>query len=335
MKERKEKKKTPAWKIVLRILAGLLGAVVLFLLVMFTIPLTETGDRTPVEGSADWMARLDDETSLAAVVLPGTHDSATRYVQLGYFSKCQAFGIGDQLRAGYRYLDIRLAVAGEKRQLMHGFTKCRVGAMPWTDTLTLDAVLADCYRFLAEHPTETVLFAVKQERGAESVAQFQAVLDGYVQLEPDRWLLTDEIPTLGEARGKLVLLRRYDDEAGLGVRAGIPLIWEDQRGFEDASLDIAEEPNGSYTLRVQDRFEYETEEKWAAFIAGMEKAPVGEGDVAIHFLSTKGHATFGHPFRYAKELDARLTGRDALAGWIVVDFASAPLAEHIYSRNFD
>ena len=41
------------------------------------------------------------------------------------------------------------------------------------------------------------------------------------------------MPTLGQARGKLVLLRRWEDEAGLGARAGLPLLWEDQKGHAD------------------------------------------------------------------------------------------------------
>lgn len=329
-----EKKKAGAFRVILRVLGGILAALLLFLLVMFLIPLTETGDRSPVEGSADWMAALDDELPLNAVTLPGTHDSATRYVQLGFFSKCQALSVGGQLEAGYRYLDVRLAVEGDHMKLMHGFTNCRSGPMPWNAALTLDEVLEECYVFLAEHPGETVIFAVKQEHGDESVAEFETLLNSYVQREPEFWLLTDRIPTVGEARGKLVLMRRYEDEAGLGTDAGIPLLWKNQNGYGDLSLNTAAEDNGSYTLWVQDRYEYDAGDKWTAFTAGLENAGAGEGDLAIHFLSTKGTAAYGHPYRFAKELNAKLSARQELSGWIVVDFASAPLAEQIYRQNF-
>jgi 1-phosphatidylinositol phosphodiesterase len=334
-KKSKEKKKVGFPGICLRILGGLLAALLLLLLVMFAIPLTETGDQTAVEGSADWMAKLDDDLSLDAIVIPGTHDSATRYVQLGFFSKCQAKSIGAQLEAGYRYLDIRLAVDGERMKLMHGFTNCRSGPVPWNASLTLDEVLEECYVFLAEHPGETVIFAVKQEHGSESVEEFETLLDRYVRAEPEFWLLTDSIPCLGEARGKLVLMRRYEDEAGLGAAAGIPLLWQNQNGYQDPSLNTVSEDNGSYTLWVQDRYEYDTEEKWAAFTAGLARAEAGEGNVAIHFLSTKGHAKFGHPYGFMKPLNERLAQQQKLTGWIVVDFGSAPLAETIYLHNFD
>ncbi len=335
MSEKKtEKKKVRPLRLVGKILAWILAALLLFLLVMYIIPLTETGDRTAVEGTADWMRELPDETPLNALVLPGTHDSATRYVQLGFFSKCQSKSIGQQLEAGYRYLDIRLAVNGDGMILMHGFTKCRSGPMPWNSALTLDAVLEDCYAFLSTHPTETVVFAVKQEHGDESVKEFQKILNRYVQEKPEFWLQSDRIPALGEARGKLVLLRRYEDEAGLGAAAGIPLLWANQNGHADTSLNTVSEPNGSYTLWVQDRYEYDTEDKWNAFLGGLAAAGTGEGDLAIHFLSTKGTAAYGHPYSFAKALNPRLMKQEALSGWIVVDFGSAPMAKGIYENNF-
>ena len=335
MSEKKtETKKIRPLRLVGRILAWILAALLLFLLVMYIIPLTETGDRTAVEGTADWMRELPDETPLNALVLPGTHDSATRYVQLGFFSKCQSKSIGQQLEAGYRYLDIRLAVNGDGMILMHGFTKCRSGPMPWNSALTLDAVLEDCYAFLSAHPTETVVFAVKQEHGDESVKEFQSVLNRYVQEKPEFWLQSDRIPALGEARGKLVLLRRYEDEAGLGAAAGIPLLWANQNGHADTSLNTVSEPNESYTLWVQDRYEFDAEDKWNAFLGGLAAAGTGEGDLAIHFLSTKGTAAYGHPYSFAKALNPRLMKQEALRGWIVVDFGSAPMAKGIYENNF-
>ena len=303
---------------------------------MYVIPAFETADRTAVADAADWMAKLDDGRSLGEVVLPGTHDSATQNVQLAYFSKCQALSIGEQLNAGFRYLDIRLAADGERMKLMHGFTACTTSGWPWAGTLYLDAVLQQCYDFLQAHPTETVVFAVKQEHGSESAAAFEGLLNGYVQRNAERWLLTDHIPTVGEARGKLVLMRRYADEADLGAESGIPLLWDNQNGHDDVSKNIVSHDNGSYTLFVQDRYEYDTADKWAAFTAGLAAGETGPDAVSIHFLSTKGTSTYGHPYKFAKRLNAMLmqTGAETLSGWIVTDFASATLAQRIYAANF-
>lgn len=324
-----------ALRMIGRVLAGALALLLCLLLVLVAVPMTETGDKTEIPGSADWMADLSDDKRLCELVLPGTHDSGTQFVQLAFFSKCQARSIGQQLEAGFRYLDIRLGEdeSGEL-QLMHGFTRCKTGALT-KSSLKLDDVLAECCDFLDAHPTETVVFAVKQEHGALSVAAFESLLDAAVRENESYWLLTDSMPTLGEARGKLVLLRRYEDEAGLGVRAGVPLLWENQNGHGDVSLNAAAEDEGAYTLWVQDRYEYGAEDKWNAFCEGMNAARDRlPGDVALHFLSTKGTAAYGHPYRFAQTLNDRLMRANlALDGWVIVDFASARLAEVIYSAN--
>lgn len=325
-----------ALRMIGRVLAGALALLLCLLLVLVAVPMTETGDKTEIPGSADWMADLSDDKRLCELVLPGTHDSGTQFVQLAFFSKCQARSIGQQLEAGFRYLDIRLGEdeSGEL-QLMHGFTRCKTGTLT-KSSLKLDDVLAECCDFLDAHPTETVVFAVKQEHGALSVAAFESLLDAAVRENESYWLLTDSMPTLGEARGKLVLLRRYEDAAGLGARAGIPFLWESQKGHDDASRNLAVENNGSYDLLVQDRYEYGAEDKWNAFTAGMEAArDRGETDVALHFLSTKGTLAYGHPWYFAHDLNERLIRANlALDGWVIVDFASAPLAERIYGCNF-
>ena len=331
-----EKRKHRPFRIILRLLAVLLALLLCTVIVLSVIPLTERADSTPVNGSADWMALLPDDLPLNRIVLPGTHDSATQYVQLAFFSKCQSLDIGQQLEAGYRYLDIRLGTeeASGRLMLVHGFTKCRTGV--FGGTLYLDRVLEQCYAFLEAHPTETVVFAAKIERGDDSVGAFEAKLNDAVTQNPDRWLLTDAIPALGDARGRLVLLRRYDDEACLGAAAGIPFRWAGQKGYGDTSPNTVSQDCGGFTLWVQDRYEYGTEDKWNAFLAGLDGAGKGDDELAVHFLSTKGTAVFGHPYRFAGALNPRLAALDAdsLNGWIVVDFASPALAGHIYAANF-
>ena len=313
----------------LRALALVPAILLLIVLGMLVLPLTEGADTSPVAGSADWMARLPDETPLCEIVIPGTHDSATQYVQLAWFSKCQALPIGGQLEAGFRYLDIRLGDADKADfpRLMHGFTNCKRSALG--GTLYLDEVLADCYAFLAAHPTETVLFAVKHEHGDAPDADMARALAGFIEARPEYWLVTDMLPTLGESRGRLVLLRRWEDGEGL------PLLWADQKGSADVTQNAAMTDEGSYRLWVQDRFEYDVSGKWTAFTAGLE-APAQEGDVLLSFLSTKGSAAYGHPYRFAKALNPKLLETDSasLRGWIAVDFGSPTLAAHIYGANF-
>lgn len=334
-----DKKGKKSW--IVRALALLLiiplSAALLFAVLMYAVPALETVDASPVEGSADWMGRLPDSMPLSEVVLPCTHDSATQYVQLAFFAKCQDLSVGEQLEAGFRCLDIRLGADGDRLKLMHGFTSCTEGGWPWSRTLYLDSVLDECVSFLKAHPNETVVFSVKMEHGDETVTRFQELLGSYIQRDADMWLLTSKVPTVGEARGKLVLLRRFPDEAGLGADSGLSFMWFSQSGHGDVSLNTVSSENGSFTLWVQDRYEYGLEDKWSAFLAGMESAKPGGDAIALNFLSTKGVSKYGHPYKYASKLDPRLLEIPAgsLSGWIFVDFASPKLAEKIYSANFE
>lgn len=319
-----------------QIALGVALMLVLILLGFVIFPLTENADAHGVTGSADWMGRLPDETPLSAIALPGTHDSATTYAQLAWFSRCQSLPINEQLEAGYRYLDIRLGDAkkdGEAPRLMHGFTECRIKA--FGDTMRLDDVLGPCYAFLRSHPTEMILFCVKHEYGDSPDADMARILDAYVQKEPALWLETDTLPTLGQARGKLVLLRRWEDEAGLGARGGVPFLWENQSGSRDVTQNIAPTDEGSFTLWVQDRYEYELRDKWSAYLAGLQKE-IGEGDLRLSFLSTKGSSRFGHPWKYAQPINEEFLKPETQppTGWVIMDFGSPSLAARVYNENF-
>ena len=164
---------------------------------------------------------------------------------------------------------------------------------------------------------------------SSSTSTANEALENFIGARPYNWLVTDTMPTLGEARGRLVLLRRWEGGDGL------PFLWEDQKGADDVSQNTAVTDEGAYRLWVQDRFEYGADDKWAAFTAGLN-APREAGDVLLSFLSTKGTGTYGHPYRFAKRLNAQLLELDsaALRGWIAVDFGTPKLAEHIYSTNF-
>ena len=316
------------FKILGRIIAGILILALLLVIALAVIPLTERVAKAPAAGAGDWMAALPNDRVISEIVIPGTHDCASQNAQLGFITKCQALDIAQQLNIGARYLDVRLGAVDASLKLYHGFTKCKSSPLPWSAQIDLEDVLRDCSAFLDQHPGETILFAVKQEHGDLPDAEFDALLQTYVQRDADRWLTPDRLPTLGEARGKLVLLRRYEG-------AGLSLLWANQNGHDDTSRNTAAEDNGSYTLWVQDRYEYGAADKWAAFLAGLATAQTDGENAAVHFLSTKGTLPQGHPWFFAQKLNPQLLALDAKAlnGWIVVDFLTPELAQAIYGAN--
>jgi len=318
-------------------ITGSIAALLLLVLgTLFLFPYLETVSAKPTETSSEWMKQITDEASLQEIVLPGTHDSATAYVQLPYFMRCQSLTVGEQLEAGYRYLDIRLNEESGKLYFYHSFARCKTGMGPWAKALELEHVLEQIYAFLEQHPTETVLFVVKQE-GSGNVALFQKTLQAYIEKHPERWLLTDRVPALGEARGKIVLFRRYADDAGLKEQAGIALNWSDQGGAKLQTNYLEAEVRDGVTFYIQDRYNYTVEDKKT----GMEEAlhlakEFADGGIRIHFASTAGPNSLHHPYNIAKKMNAWFLDKnfDGKLGWVIFDHGDAKLAESVYRLNF-
>ncbi|MGW2018692.1 phosphatidylinositol-specific phospholipase C [Streptomyces sp. NPDC001927] len=151
----------------------------------------------------DWMAGHGDPTPLQKLTLPGTHDSGARFG--GPWSECQNTTIAQQLAAGIRFLDVRCRVTGGSFAIHHGASY---------QNMMFGDVLIACRDFLAAHPSETVLMRVKQEYSSDSDATFGAVFTDYLDNRGWRSLfrIGDTVPTLGEARGKVVLIA---DNGGL------------------------------------------------------------------------------------------------------------------------
>ncbi|MGI5350770.1 phosphatidylinositol-specific phospholipase C [Streptomyces sp. CA-250714] len=176
----------------------------------------------------DWMAALGASTPLRSLTIPGSHDSGARFG--GAWVECQDTLIADQLTAGIRFLDVRCRAIDGVFAIHHG---------AFFQHLMFGDVLIACRDFLAAHPGETVLMRVKQEYSTVGDEEFRRIFDTYLDEKGWRSLfrLDGTLPTLGEARGKVMLLA---DNGGLpGVR------WTDT-GIFDIQDDYQAEPFAKY-----------------------------------------------------------------------------------------
>ncbi|MET7901095.1 phosphatidylinositol-specific phospholipase C [Streptomyces sp. NPDC005355] len=176
----------------------------------------------------DWLSAIADATPVQRLTLPGTHDSGARYG--GPWTECQNTTIADQLNSGIRFLDIRCRAFDNAFPIHHG---------AFYQRLNFDDVLGACRSFLSAHPSETVLMRVKQEYSEESAAEFRRIFDTYLDGKGWRSLfrLDNTLPTLGQARGRVVLLADSDNMPG--VR------YADAQLF-DIQDDYMAEPFGKY-----------------------------------------------------------------------------------------
>ncbi|AGO10903.1 AaceriAFR607Cp [[Ashbya] aceris (nom. inval.)] len=166
---------------------------------------------------ANWMSEVDGNAYVSQLSLPGTHNSAACHMALPSV-RCQDCSVSEQLEHGVRFLDVRLGkplLGGKDRDgqlqelhVVHGKFPVR---LPFP--VKFDSTLEEVFRFLDEHPAECVVVSLKQE-GADSwdhehdeFANF--VWDHYIAPHADRWYLHNGVPRLDDARGKVVLFRRF------------------------------------------------------------------------------------------------------------------------------
>jgi len=190
-----------------------------------------------IADAVNWMSFLPDSMSVDRLSIPGTHDSGAQYEPVSGTAKTQDLSIADQLLAGVRFLDIRCRHYQDAFVIHHGSVY---------QHLNFDDVLNACKQFLQAHPSETIVMSVKEEYdAAENTLTFQEEFDQYVQQDPGVWYLASGIPTLGAARGKIVLFRRFSYPTAKGIDASHN--WGDKATF---TID-----NGTYTVQVQDEYE--------------------------------------------------------------------------------
>ncbi|MFD9812219.1 phosphatidylinositol-specific phospholipase C [Streptomyces sp. NPDC059080] len=205
------------------------------------------GRRTATVTAQNWLAAVGDATPVQRLSIPGTHDSGARHG--GPWVECQNTAIGEQLASGIRFLDVRCRAIEDVFAIHHG---------AFYQELMFGDVLNACGDFLAAQPSETVLMRVQQEYSEVAAEEFRRIFDIYLDAKGYRPLfrLDGGLPTLGEARGRVVLLA--DADGMPGVRYGAPELF-------DIQDDYMTEPIGKFP-KVEAQFRKAVAEPGKLFV---------------------------------------------------------------------
>ena len=156
-----------------------------------------------------WMSALSDDVRLSAISIPGTHESLSRF--WGPLIETQELTLSQQLTAGIRVFDLRLRHVNNGLFIYHG---------DYYQHASFDQVLTDMNEFLASNPSETILVRLSEHgitNGDNTVewidswnyyeANFGSRFwnNGLVDGDPDA--PSEKNPTLGEVRGKIVIMQ--------------------------------------------------------------------------------------------------------------------------------
>lgn len=191
-----------------------------------------------------WMTALKDDVLLSELSIPGTHDTMSLHglpvrdamiagaaaggaagsvtgvgaaggaVVGGAIApvisadavRTQRLSLPDQLASGIRVLDIRCRHVGDIFNIYHG---------PVYQRANFDDVLKAVVEFLNKNPGETVLMRVKEEyEPTHNTRTFEQTfrLKYWESYKAHMWQGTSVNPTLGEMRGKIVILQDFARE---------------------------------------------------------------------------------------------------------------------------
>lgn len=155
-----------------------------------------------------WMSGIHDDRLLSEVTMPGSHNTMALFG--GVYAECQSWSLPSQLRAGIRFLDVRVRHVNGNLTIHHGVSYQRAH---------FGHVLEGVVHFLQEYPSETVLMRIKEEL-SETGDIYSAVVN-YIHRYAHWDLLWHSrlVPTMGEARGKLIVLQDFYGP-DLGMRYG-------------------------------------------------------------------------------------------------------------------
>lgn len=221
-----------------------------------------------------WMKYVDGNKYLDELSIPGTHDSGTCSVDndtepQSSQAKCQQDYIPTQLLEGVRYFDIRLG-KGENPGIDHG--ACYLLKKDG-NFMHLSDVIGYFNTFLSENPTEALIMLVSRGNDEATNESLTTALGKVFDENPDLFYTSSRIPTLGEVRGKIVLLRRFglagnsvsshtwgldltqwDDKIAAHTDSTSMCLVRDERGFEAVGETGDEEP---YCTKVYAQDHYE------------------------------------------------------------------------------
>lgn len=209
-----------------------------------------------VNGNEDWMSRLVDGAYVHQVSIPGTHDAGTgNGTALDAFARTQDLTIEEQFDAGVRAFDLRPSVNDGALQIYHGSIRTKI---------SFDQALSALCSRLDDNPTEFVIVIMRHEDDHESDSERQQWNTLIRQTLNDnryaeRFIEFHEALTVGEARGKILILSRdrYADRPVGGFIDG----WTHSADLSDQSRPSITGGNASDPARlyVQDFYEVRDE----------------------------------------------------------------------------
>lgn len=301
----------------------------------------------------EWMAGIPDDALLSSVNIPATHDTGTAGVVEDAIpgvsiTSCQNLYYDEQLNMGARSFDIRgNAIKDDASaadvKIVHGGELWQCQEKDGSD-LTLQSILNTSLGFLEKHKSETVILTVKPDAGS-TVGLEHAVAE-FIKSNEEKVYCGGDIPSMKEARGKIVFLRRFNltqNYEGWVERAmGFNLTNWDDISYKNYEYAYKLYDDGKNHVYIQDAYNTYGSEKWAYILGTMKQTtgqdtshPIEYNSWVINYTS----CARGTPLGLTREINPRLFKDEEncidnrFLGTVMLNFIDEPMSRLIYETN--
>ena len=301
----------------------------------------------------EWMAGIPDDALLSSVNIPATHDTGTAgvvedLVPSVSITSCQNLYYDEQLNMGARSFDIRANATKDDAsaadvKIVHGGELWQCQEKNGSD-LTLQSILNTSLGFLEKHKSETVILTVKPDAGS-TIGLEHAVAE-FIKSNEEKVYCGGDIPSMKEARGKIVFLRRFNltqNYEGWVERAmGFNLTNWDDISYKNYEYAYKLYDDGKNHVYIQDAYNTYGSEKWAYILGTMKQTtgqdtshPIEYNSWVINYTS----CARGTPLGLTREINPRLFKDEEncidnrFLGTVMLNFIDEPMSRLIYETN--
>lgn len=301
----------------------------------------------------EWMAGIPDEALLSSINIPATHDTGTAgvvedLVPSVSITSCQNLYYDEQLNMGARSFDIRANATKDDAsaadvKIVHGGELWQCQEKNGND-LTLQSILNTSLGFLEKHKSETVILTVKPDAGS-TIGLEHAVAE-FIEKNKDKVYSGGDIPSMKEARGKIIFLRRFNltknYESSVERAMGFNLTnWDDIK-YKDYKYAYKLYDDGKNHVYIQDAYNTYGSEKWPYILETMKQTTGQDTSHPIEYNSWVFNYTScsrGAPLGLTQEINPRLFKDEdncidnRFLGTVMLNFIDEPMSRLIYETN--
>ncbi len=200
------------------------------------------------EDQSNWMSRVDDNTFVSLLSIPGAHDAATGHgTSLDNFARTQDITITEMWNAGVRAFDLRPCVQNNDLAIYHGSVSTNISFKQAVTTLC---------NLLDSHPTELAIIVMRHEDDSDNGdASWNTLMTTQLTTEPvkSHAVAFKTLLKMSEARGKLLVLSR--NEYRTTPVGGFITGWGHNANFNNQQGGVIKGKSGSTKCYIQDFYD--------------------------------------------------------------------------------